>query len=290
MRGVSTIRVFSAVFIFLAAVSMFLFSRYQAKSAEAGNVEFALKAPSFMKRGSAQDALDPIASVLDNEAGISAYFKAPVAVNLDDVRDLYHTIEIETADYILGSISVPDNREEYDVHVYIDESGWMLAYYLYDKPAVRIFDWETWIGTMNPTRFQSVLNYVATALNIATPALTYYDFRYPDATNLLLVVEDGLASTINTFDILSTNFTYFERSCGAGGTHIKCNFCSYFSTVLVDGKEVHRTNAVANVPTFDTGMIEATDLPPSEPHTITIAMSANWNSTVIGALAIVYGP
>ena len=250
---------------------------------------FKLEPPRFVNVAQADS--NAIASRLDDEAGIAAYYQAPVPVDLDDVRDLYHTKEITTSDYILGSMLVPGNWEEYDVHVYIHTSGWMLAYYLRDEPAVKLFDWQTYAGTMNPTRFQTVLNHVAAMLSLPDPTLTYYDFRYPDATNLLLAVEDvQTASTTESFDILDTSFTYYERSWGLGGTFGNCySSCSGYAYYDLDGTEIHRIIA-ENTTRFDSGFLSAAQLPPGDPHTVYVRYGSDRVGFIKGALAIVYGP
>jgi hypothetical protein len=289
MHKTFVFRLLSLVSLILAVTSLTFFSSNQILEVETGSVQIALKAPTFVESARAASP-DSIASVLDSEAGISAYFQAPIIINLDNVRGLFHTIEIETSDYILGSIPIPDNREEYDAHVYIHKSGWIMAYYLRDEPAVKIFDWQTYAGTMNPTRLQSVLNEVSTGLGLPDPILTYYDFRYPNATNLLLVVEDGPGESIESFDILDTNFTYFEKSWGIGGALGDCWGCTGWANYKLDGVEIHRVNG-DNVQKFDIGFFEPTELTPINPHTITIYMaSVAPNYALRGALAIVYGP
>jgi hypothetical protein len=288
MKRNSIVRIATVVFMFVAGTSLFLFSRSQTLSVEAGPVEFALKAPDFVRPASAQSMPAAIASKLDSEAGISAYFKASSPITLSSVRGLYRTIEIETSDYILGSIPVPNNWEEFDVHVFIEKSGWMLAYYLHDKPTVRIFDWQTWQGSMNPTRLQSVLNFVATSLNLSTPLLTYYHFQYPNATNLLLAIENGPPNITHSFDILATTFTYHESSWGHGGYYQCCNYERSF--YYLDGVEIHMNDVSPNIWSFATGTFTTNQLPPGAPHTIAVLMNAGGSTSVMGALAIVYGP
>ena len=81
-----------------------------AAPASGGNA-IALKAPSFLRVASAQEA--PQAAPMgfpQDEAGISAYFKSASPVTLADVRSVFRVIEAETADYIIGSVPVPDYR------------------------------------------------------------------------------------------------------------------------------------------------------------------------------------
>lgn len=289
MSKKSVFRLSLLVLPIVVGVSLF-FSGQQPVQVEAGNTQIELQAPPCV--GTTRDCANypsAIASVLDSEAGISAYYQASTAVDLDDVRGLYLTIEIETSDYILGTMRVPDNWEEYDVHVYIHRSGWMLAYYLRDEPAVMIFDWQMYTGIMNPTRFQSVLNHVAASLSLPDPTLTYYDFRYPNATNLLLAIEDVQTEGTESFDILDTSFTYYERSWGLGLPYGDCyGSCDNYTTYKLDDIEIHRITG-DYLTRFDTGFLSAAQLPPDDPHTIAIYGRLS-GPMYRGALAIVYGP
>ena len=67
------------------------------------------------------------AHLIDTLLWSAAYYQAPQPVNLSQVRPLFHTIEHETSDYILGTMTPQDNWEAYDPHVYIHGSGWMLV-------------------------------------------------------------------------------------------------------------------------------------------------------------------
>lgn len=284
MNKKSLFRLLLVVLIIAVGVVAY-FSSNKPVQVEADNSQIPLEKPTFMEDvNESNSSMNQIASVLDQEAGISAYTQVSGPIDLSEVRSLYHTIEIETADYILGSITPPDNWDSYDVHVYVHKDGWMLAYYLRDEPAVKVFDWQTYSGTMNPTRFQSVLNSVATALSLPDPTLTYYDFRYPNATNLLLVVEHVSShNTTESFDILDTSFTYYERSWGLGGDYDWDNDNSYYK---VDDTTIHSTT-IGDRTHFDTGFLSSSQLPPGDPHTIYIHNDDV--GLLRGALAIVYG-
>jgi hypothetical protein len=265
-----------------------LFGSTSSSPVQASSTQISLQAPSF----AGDTAPNAISSVLDREAGIAAYYQAPQPVNLSQIRGLFHTIEIETGDYLLGTITPPSNWEDYDVHVYIHKSGWMLAYYLRDAETARLFDWQTYTDTMTPTRFQAVLNHVATTLAMPTPTLTYYDFRYPNATNLLLAIEDTTATSgEESFTLLDTEFRYFERSWGLGGTYVCWNACSYgaYAEYKVDGTVILKNEAYRHQ-RFDYGFLSPTQFPPDGPHTIAVYARDDTPALKMGVLAIVYGP
>jgi hypothetical protein len=171
----------------------------------------ALQAPPFVGQALAEEdgpeAFD-LGAYLDQEAGISAYFQAS-PITLSMVRGLFRTIEMETADYIIGSIPASGYYEHFDVHVYIHKDGWILAYYLKQDPVAKIVDIKA--NTITTTKLKNVVSQVAATAGSAFSDVTYYDFRFPTATNMMLVFEDDA----NGFDysiLLPSAYGYFERS------------------------------------------------------------------------------
>lgn len=79
-------------------------------------------------------------SFLEDEAGISAYGQVSSA-NLDLAENAFKNIEKKTSEYIIGSVALPDYGETDDVHVYVDISGWIIAYYRNTEKASKIIDW-----------------------------------------------------------------------------------------------------------------------------------------------------
>ena len=195
----------------LLALAVLGLAPQPAVPASEGNA-IALKAPSFVQVASAQEdttAQDaPAAAPMgfpQDEAGISAYFRSASPVNLADVRSVYRVIEVETADYIIGSVAVPDYAEEYDVHLYVHRDGWFLVYYQVTDPVAKTFDWKNYADgarTEIRTKFDKAAVTVASLVGVPTPSLTYYDFRYPNATQMMLIAEDQDGEDAVQFPIL----------------------------------------------------------------------------------------
>lgn len=115
----------------------------QATNVAAGQVALALQAPPFVNvahAAAASQGTFDLGAYLDQEAGISAYYKSPDAITLSQVRGQFRTIEMETPDFIIGSVAVPNYEEHFDVHVYVHNNGWILAYYLRADPVNKIID------------------------------------------------------------------------------------------------------------------------------------------------------
>jgi hypothetical protein len=218
-------------------------------SSEVNNI-FRLQAPSFVAVASAEEG--SITSVIEDEAGMAAYFDAGMTINLNNVRPVFRTIEHETpGEYIIGSVEVTNYPESEDVHVYVHVDGWILAYYLAADPVGKIYDWRAYHDsgqTDLTTKLENTLIKVASYAVVPYPGCTYYDFRYPDATNLMLIA-DWVAGTTDSFEVnLPAAFTFDEYSWSLGTTDrawykldavtitdVDCNtWCTYQGTFIYE--------------------------------------------------------
>lgn len=233
------------------------------------NGVFPLRAPTFVTLASAEG--DSIASVIGNEGGISAYYQAPIPIEFTpDFKTVFRTIEAETADYVIGSVQVENYVESEDVHVYVNKNGWTLAYYLKADPVGKIFDWKTYDGAAINTKLEKTLVRVASFAGVPYTNATFYDFRYPNATNLMLVGETFEGG--NDFTIsLPSSFTYYERSWGLYNKGGSC--------WQLDGSCVSGSTGIGGGYTGQ-GFLTAAQLLPDTTHTVAV------NSH--GGLALVY--
>lgn len=235
--------------------------------AAAHRQEVKLIAPSFLEVNSPTGTT--IGEMLDEEAGISAWYDAPDVIDLELVEPVFRTIELQTTDYLIGSVAVSNYPEIYDVHAYVHVDGWILAYYLNTDPVSKIVDVKA--QTLDTTHLKNVVAIVAGAAGIPVTDVNYYDFRYPNATNMLFVAED--VSNGNFFSIeIPSGFAYFER----GWTLYDSD--GYSENFTVDG--VNRPNEVYWDGSTGYGIITAAQFVPDTPHTIT--------ADGYGVLVIVY--
>jgi len=152
-----------------------------------------------------------INSVLDNEAGISAYTKADKSINIENAKNAFRTIETKTSEYIIGSVEIPGLPESEDAHVYVNRSGWILAYYLKDAPVSKMVKYDG--GTITTTLADAVTK-VAASAGVQYSDLKYYDFKYSGANRLMMIGDwrlNGEPADSYRFKIPST-FTLNENS------------------------------------------------------------------------------
>jgi hypothetical protein len=224
MKNFSKIMLISCLAILLATI-LALTGNPQAKP----EISLALQRPSFVQaaaEGGSAGAPAEVTAMLSQEAGISAYKQTAGPLNLNQVRGLYRTIEMETANYIIGSVPVPNYYEHFDVHVYVHTDGWILAYYLKDQVTSKMIDVKA--ETISTTHLETVVSIVANQVGESSENLKYYDFRYPNATNILLVAEDndnGIDFSIQ----LPSEYVYFERSW------ISKNYQPHYGGLYING-------------------------------------------------------
>ncbi len=160
--------------------------------------------------GSASAAVDFPA----DEAGISAYVNAkPSGINLETAKenDVFVTIERETSDYFIGTVAIDMHTEEQYPHVYVSSDGWVVAYYPEDRESSWIFPWSDYAGgALSATTLSNAVTNVASAVGGSTASgIKYYDFRHPDATKMMIIMESVTAGT-NYFHVtIPTSFSTY---------------------------------------------------------------------------------
>lgn len=216
-----------------------------------------LQAPSFVQPAAYESPTTDIGAYLTEEAGISAYVQTANPISLSQVRGEFQIIEAETTDYIIGSVTVPYHPDHFDVHVYVHKDGWILAYYLKADPTSKIVDVNS--RTISTTKLDTVIAIVAGAAGEAVSNLNYYDFRYPNATNILFVAEDYSDGDDFTISIPDT-YGYFERSWAVYGNNYACY-------IKVDGNSL---SPIYYVSPFGYGILTASQLLPNVSHLINV--------------------
>lgn len=160
----------------------------------------------FLLAGSASAAVDFPA----DEAGISAYVKASSSIDLNDTKSAFASIKRETSDYIIGTVALTYHTEEEYPHVYVSTDGWIVAYYPNDRPSSWIFPWADYAGgTLSSTTLSKAVGTLATAVGGTPSGLKYYDFRYTDATNMMIIIESVTSSTDYFYVTIPTTFSTY---------------------------------------------------------------------------------
>ena len=165
--------------------------------------------------GSASAAVDFPA----DEAGISAWVKAKTSVNLDTAKPAFATIERETSNYIIGTVALPWHTEVQYPHVYVSTDGYVVAYYPIDRSSGWLLPWYYYTGVpISTTTLKEAAKIVCDQIGGTTTGLRYYDFRHPDATKMMIIVED--APSADWFKVtIPSDYTTYRVDWSHQGIH-----------------------------------------------------------------------
>jgi len=241
---------------------------------------FRLQAPPFV--GVARADAGAIASFLDDEAGIAAYAQTSGPIDLSVVRNEFRAIERETEDYIIGSVGIPDYSEDHDPHVYVHTDGWVLAYYLNSEPASYMMDLRHYDGVeIGTTKLEDAMHEILSAIGIISFDTTFYDFRYPNATHIMLIAEANYDPGDESFDVhLPSEFTYYDRSWS------HALYYYYSSKLYLDDILVNSLDGGSGWK-FAHGGFTTSELPPGVSHTMRVDLN-DYLSDAFCGMALVY--
>ena len=227
-------------------------------------------------------------SFLNQEAGISAYTNVGQKIDLSKVKSAFRTIEKETENYIIGSVPLSGYPETEDVHAYVTKDGWILSYYFQKEPVAKIIDWTSYgiNEQLITTKLEIGISVVCMAGGISQGELTYYDFRYPNADRMMIVVEAIWEdSGSDTFEIILPNdFKFYERSysnyASAGGS---------LGTVGASGVKIDdiQISYLSNKGT-DYGFLLPSQLSQGISHTVMLTKYSNsyWSDVYVGIVML----
>jgi len=215
---------------------LYMWSGENSENSENNNL-FNLKPPSFIgmagATGTGGGSYFP-----ETEAGMSAYLHPVSSINLEDVKPVFATIDVEESEYIIGTVSVNGAPESEYPYVYVDTSGWIVAYYPkdlrpYPSYIVPFGYWGT--QTTNPTEaIKKVCNQISAPF--AYENVGYYDFRYPSATGMVMALEDKSSGSDYFYITIPESYTVYNVSWAYFSSYPSShNFARLDGWVFVDG-------------------------------------------------------
>lgn len=231
---------------------------------------------------------DGSTSFLHEEAGICAYAQLDGTIDLAKAEEALKTVEKSTSQYVIGSVGLEGYDESHDVHIYVDTDGWIIAYYLADEKASKIVNWVSFAesGSLMETKVRVALSYVCEQMLLFPSDIKHYDFRYPDATKMMIVADEESGDNVTeTFRIkIPSDIAIYSRTCSFG------MLGSYQGNVSIDGAECYAASGSAfGSNMFGEGNITISQLSPDEYHSISVWNNEyNCNGTSYGAIMLIY--
>ncbi len=196
------------------------------------------------------------------------------------------TVETLTAEYVVGSVELEGYNDSHDVHVYVDAEGWIIAYYLADEKPSKIINWISYSegNPISDTKLSVALTGICESMSVLPSNIKYYDFRYPDATKLLIVAdsEEGFRLTETFMIKIPSGILPYSRtwSLYVVGNHS--------GSISIDGVELHNAPATS----INEGDITLNQLSFDEYHEISLFNNENGvygtGGTTYGGIMLLY--
>jgi hypothetical protein len=225
---------------------------------------------------------------LESEAGISAYGQIP-SVALNTIKPVFKNIEKETSQYIIGSVALAGYPEADDVHVYVDISGWIIAYYLNQELAAKIIDWAQYRaqGTLG-TKLEDAVALVAAQMGYSLPPITYYDFRYPNANKIMIIIDEEPSTATQTFLLTLPSLDYFFYGREWSHGQYRHSSLNDDSNLKIDGQVLHSATTTAAGWHIYQGVISPIQLSPDVTHEFALQNTDGGDLDVYAAVFLIY--
>ena len=172
-----------------------------------------------------------------DEAGIVAYVSVGSSADLNKTYATYEDVLDSSATHIIGTVRIANIIGDSVPLVYVGADGWVVAYYPKAEPASKIMQWNGYSKSyVNTTTLADAISKMATALGVSFEDIKgdikYYDFRYPEANLMTMIVETCYGH--NSFNLtIPETMTLYNASYSHFGSS-----SSRFSLLYVDGTEI----------------------------------------------------
>lgn len=203
---------------------------------------------SFIASGQAlTQPKQPMPAFPAQAAGLSAYVKLERPIKItDELSQIFERIEDVGGNYIIGTVKVTNFVGSVYPHLYVDTEGWLVAYFLSNEPASLVMHWSGTAYDPNPTigsTLEEALGRACQALKVQLPAVSYYDFRYPKANNILVLL--GVlpkAGTKSMYVKLPSTYTLYHVSYYMYGCNLeRPSTWEWYSLLLkLDGAQIEK--------------------------------------------------
>lgn len=222
-----------------------------AKSEQAQSTEvetgggMALQPPAFLKSVQAAPLEQVDFNFLLEEAGVTAYTKLNQELDLASLESRFKTIGRQTDQFISGIViapgyeKLPEFGENAEVQVFLHRDGWIVGYLTRYQTTSALFDWVNYDKNRlkNSTLLENIVRLLAEDAGVSDTNVTYYDFRNPQATNLMLIADhaDNIKSE-DSFEInIPRELRVYESSWSSAQFSIIRVFRSGVGTVPAPG-------------------------------------------------------
>ena len=268
------------------SIAILLFVEFSQVNAD----NFSLEKPEFVAAKMAATAQDTGSAFPADKAGMAAYAKVDQMIDIEGIASIFSEVIEKGDNFILGIIPISNFGGSIDVRLYADIDGWIIAFFEKDEQTAKMMQWLP-ADTNNPQISTIPRNVLTDALNETgdkagvgfLPEIKYYNFKYPNATNLTIFVKTTASDGKNLTQVeIPADYALYEAS------YYLYAFDAMSAELIVDGtlitKAVTGNNSGAKVIGSYKGAIKTGIL-----HTIEISYSgidANYSDSKIGSSGV----
>lgn len=273
------------------------FGEVRSPEAQAGQ-GIALQPPAFLKSARAAGLAQVDFEFILDQAGVTAYTKLDRKIDLLNAAARFKTIQQETDQFMVGIVTAPgyepstELEETAEVNVFLHQDGWIVAYLSRWQPASAMFDWINYDeDRLTGTLIENVVRMFAKDEGVSDYTVSYYDFRNPEATHLVLAADRAdITTRADWFEVtIPRELTMYEGSWA----HAKFDSSTGPSNCTVDGEELLRLNAPDEKWAYATGELSSTKLTLGTTHRFTTDVYNSWSNAgtvrIYCGVAVVYG-
>lgn len=179
-----------------------------------------------------------------DEAGIAAYVNMNRSIDLIKAADVFAGPIVVNETYLIGQISGWSGK------VYLGADGWVIAYVPNGSLSSNLIGWNEFainpnvnnVTNMLEDSMRRVSETVGVNFSIIKPNIQYYNFEYPNATNMTVILETQTGNGLNEFYVLvPSNKTVYESSY-----NLYCNFYNYCPLILDRSNTLATTSSVTS--------------------------------------------
>jgi hypothetical protein len=168
-----------------------------------------------------------------SEAGLAAYVNINGSIDpFQAINAFQQPLDVVNETYIIGRISGFDGK------VYVGADGWVIAYYSNTTNSSRIVEWGQFSSDpsssisniTSTTTFDYPIRKVSEAIGAdfskVKPDIQYYNFKYPDATQMKIIIDTKIGSWYETnefFISIPSSKTIYESSYSDFCNTFACN-------------------------------------------------------------------
>lgn len=295
-RNLNSSKLVAALCLAVLLLILSLFTKPQEVQPAAGETGggLALQPPAFLKAAHAQDSTQVDFSFLIQEAGVTAYTHLNQKLDLTILEARFKNIRQQTDQFMYGIVTAPGYEkltefdETADVQVFLHSDGWIIAYLSRWQTAAEMFDWVNYEKQrLTGTLLENVVRQMALDMGVNDFNVGYYDFRYPEATQIMLVAERvDWEQKEGSFEIsIPRELAVYESSWSLAGfgTNLRPGTCKLNEQELGAVQ-----SSISKWGLFTDELVKA-KFPPGTTHKLTVNAADNYQEALgYCGIAIVY--